>query len=382
MRAIGMTMVLAHHTHFQTIASKKGVFGPILDRMDFGVTLFFVLSGFLLYRPFVLAMFVDRPQTPTRSFLRRRVLRVIPGYWFAVAVVVVFFGLAIHNINDVFAYFGLLQPFSASRAFNDASIKQSWSLTAEFMFYLMLPFYAMAVRRFARRRPIEQRLRIALAGAAILYAIGVLFRAYFVYADPSWQAQGAIVLPGWIDIIAIGMAMAAFSAAEQVGVAPPRWIRSLGDHPGLAWGLGFALLFALTRVATPEKPYFFDSEYMLRYFVFGAAGLLLLFPAMFGDQTKGRLRAVLRSRPLVILGTVSLGVYLIHRAILVDLFDRIYPDGTTMYGGQGSFPLLFVLTFVLSVAFALFSYYVVETPFLKLKYRGRKEPKPASEKVS
>jgi peptidoglycan/LPS O-acetylase OafA/YrhL len=373
MRAVGMVMVIATHTHFQTIATKKPEFaGPILWRMDFGVTLFFMLSGFLLYRPFALAACADRPQTATATFLRRRVLRVFPGYWLALTVVWIFFGLPIDNVFDAAVFYSLLTPFVTALQFDPQNtIDQAWSLTAEFIFYIGLPFYALALARLGARHDVAGRLRVALLGAGALYLAGNLFRAYIVFADPSWQRQGPRLLPGWIDIVAIGMAMAAISAAHQSGHPLPRIIRWFGDHPGWTWTLGWSLFLVITRIHFPDKPNVLNAEYVVRYFGYGVIGLLLLLPAMFGDQDRGVIRAVLRSRVLVLLGTVSLGVYLIHHSILIELWENI-GGALTVYGPQGNFLVLGGLTFAASVAYAFVSYYAVESPFLRLKERTRR----------
>jgi peptidoglycan/LPS O-acetylase OafA/YrhL len=98
---------------------------------------------------------------------------------------------------------------------------------------------------------------------------------------------------------------------------------------------------------------------------------------MFGDQTKGRARRVLASRPLVYLGTVSLGFYLFHLALMTNIQDWLAPGGHGAF--YGSLPTIFALTFVASIAAASVSYLAVERPFLRLKDRRlgsiwRREP--------
>ena len=58
-----------------------------------GVTLFFVISGFLLYRPFVAARAAARTGPAPGKYARRRVLRIVPGYWVALTVLALVFGL-------------------------------------------------------------------------------------------------------------------------------------------------------------------------------------------------------------------------------------------------------------------------------------------------
>ena len=77
------------------------------------------------------------------------------------------------------------------------------------------------------------------------------------------------------------------------------------DHRGAR-----RLCVARSAAVTPGV---YGAEYWFRWFLFGVFAFFLLAPAMFGDQRKGA-AGVARQRPLVFLGTVSLGFYLFHLA--------------------------------------------------------------------
>jgi peptidoglycan/LPS O-acetylase OafA/YrhL len=141
-------------------------------------------------------------------------------------------------------------------------------------------------------------------------------------------------------------------------------------------GLSFATF------SPPDTPGVFGAEYWVRWFLFGVFAFFLLAPAMFGDQTQGVGRRILASRPLVLLGTVSLGFYLFHLAVMTNVQDWLAPEGTSSIF-YGSLPAVFSLTFVVAIALAFLSYYLVERPFLRLKdrsltSRGRRPPAKAS----
>jgi peptidoglycan/LPS O-acetylase OafA/YrhL len=72
------------------------------------VGVFFALSGFLLYRPYLAARLAGRPQPSTRSFLRRRWLRILPAYWVALTVLAIWPGLPGVFTGDWWRYYGLL----------------------------------------------------------------------------------------------------------------------------------------------------------------------------------------------------------------------------------------------------------------------------------
>ncbi|MEY2447003.1 MAG: hypothetical protein QOH79_479, partial [Acidimicrobiaceae bacterium] len=73
--------------------------GPYFARGEAGVYLFFLISGYLLYRPFVAARFDQAPGPGLRSYARRRALRILPAYWVALTVLAVIFD--VRERNDI-----------------------------------------------------------------------------------------------------------------------------------------------------------------------------------------------------------------------------------------------------------------------------------------
>ena len=82
-----LAVLLAHVALLSGIVRTNTTFGPYLARADVGVSVFFLLSGFLLYRPFVAARLAGRPSGSLGGYVRRRALRIIPAYWFALTIV-------------------------------------------------------------------------------------------------------------------------------------------------------------------------------------------------------------------------------------------------------------------------------------------------------
>ena len=116
-RFFGMTMVLVVHATFATRpwvqAHLPDWLQAVLERMDVGVAVFFVISGFLLFRPFVARQLDAKPPIRIRTYLRRRLLRVIPGYWFALTACVVLLGQLLGSAKNAFLYYFLLFPFGS-----------------------------------------------------------------------------------------------------------------------------------------------------------------------------------------------------------------------------------------------------------------------------
>ena len=64
MRAIAALSVVAYHVGFFSRANEDGWTGALLSRLNVGVTVFFLISGFVLYRPMVRARWEGEPPRP------------------------------------------------------------------------------------------------------------------------------------------------------------------------------------------------------------------------------------------------------------------------------------------------------------------------------
>ena len=154
LRAIAALGVLVCHVGLQSgFVGRNKALGPWISRADVGVALFFVLSGFLLYRPFIAARLDRRPGPRTRSYLRKRLLRILPAYWLALTVLVVVIDTRdrqdITGWWDAFIYYGLLQSYSKSHALG--GLQQAWTLVNEMAFYFLLPLWAAVFAWVASR---------------------------------------------------------------------------------------------------------------------------------------------------------------------------------------------------------------------------------------
>src|SRR4051794_38858942 len=94
LRAIAALSVVVYHLSGADGRLLAHHYGRYLWLLNIGVPLFFIISGFLLYRPFVVARFDGRPRPSTREFLRRRVLRIVPGFWVALTIVCIVFNVS------------------------------------------------------------------------------------------------------------------------------------------------------------------------------------------------------------------------------------------------------------------------------------------------
>jgi peptidoglycan/LPS O-acetylase OafA/YrhL len=366
LRAIAALGVLLCHLGFQTAASYTTRAGPYLARLDSGVSVFFLISGFLLYRPFVAARLTAARPVGTGGFYVRRVARIFPAYWLALTGVIVFFGLRLHGPRDVLTFYALAQIYDKHRYLH--GISQAWTLATEVSFYAFLPLYAWAIGRVTRRLTVEQRLWAEIAAVITLGVAGFAFRVGVDYAHGTFSLLGIYWLPSWLDLFAIGMLLAVLSVAADAGLTFAPLARRIGRRPGWCWAAAAATFWiAATRLHLPRglEPLSPRRE-LAKHLSYAAVALFLLLPAVFGPEREGRIRRFLGSGVMVFLGTISYGIYLWHQA-WIEQARRWTGVDLSRLGGNAW--LVGVVALAGTVATAALSWHAVEQPVLAIVRR-------------
>jgi len=371
LRAIAALSVVVVHTAFPSGFSTNNRLGAYTSRLEIGVAVFFLISGFLLYRPFVAAHLAGRPGPAVRPYLVRRFLRIVPAYWAALLVAAYVLHTVsppLHDAKSVIVYFGFLQIYSSHYVLH--GISAAWTLCVEVTFYLFLPLYAAAIGLWSRRRR-TSRLRAEIVGVAGLIALSGLYKVV-VYARPSGQQTGAGTwLPAQLDLFAFGMALAVASVWWSEHGAEPallarRWV------PAASWAVALVAFWAVsTQAGLPRIPVYLATlgQVLSRQWLYGAFAFFLLLPAVFGPQDRGAIRRTLRSRPMVAIGTVSYGIYLWHETWMLKVLAWLHRPLFTM-----SFVKLTLAVAALSGASAVLSLVLVERPFQRLGRRPGRMP--------
>ena len=377
LRAIAALSVLLVHTSFPSgFTARSHFWGHYTARLEIGVSVFFLISGFLLYRPFVAAHLGERPGPAVRPYLKRRFLRIVPAYW----VAMFFAAFVLHTVDrpvhgwGIPIYFGFLQIYFRNYALH--GISAAWTLCVEMSFYLFLPLYAGGVAWWAGRRPVQTRLRCEVLALIGLVVVSIVWKA-IVFAHPSGQQTGAATwLPAQLDQFAVGMALAVASVwwsehRREPAVLTRRWI------PVVSWLLALCAFWAVsTQAGLPLLPIWTASfrQILVRQWLYVAFALFLLIPAVFGPQDRSPVRRVLRSRPVVGIGLVSYGIYLWHETFITEVLGWTHrPLFTT------SFLTLTLAAGGLALVTAVASYLVIEQPFQRL---GRRRSVPAPARAS
>ena len=386
-RAIAALGVLVNHVAFLAGRTRLETFGldlgPFFARLDIGVAIFFLISGFLLYRPFVEPILTGAPRPAVGPYLKRRALRIFPGYWLALTIVVFVIGVGVDragfgtgvdvnrglDLDGYLLHYSLLQIYSPDHIVG-GPIQQAWTLSVEISFYLFLPLWAWLTSRFTRDP--RRALRVQLLGVVALYAISCLYRGALYAGDVSNIGMYRSWLPGYFDYFALGMLLAIASAwYSQEGRREPSFTGSKA-FPWLCWALSLVCFVIVSKaIGLPRGPTattFEDlsakKEFGLQIF-YGLSAFFLLVPGIFGPPEQGVIRRFLRFRVVAWLGLISYGIYLWHEAIL-DLAFR-WTDSDPFY--VADFWELLPITLVLTIVIAAASYYGLERPALRLKDR-------------
>jgi peptidoglycan/LPS O-acetylase OafA/YrhL len=387
LRALAALAVLLFHLveSAQVDARSSGHSAPSLVPVryfgSFGVSIFFVISGFLLYRPFVLAAFESRGTPRLLTFWKRRFARIYPAYWVALTALILL-GLAPHTkFGDLLTMYPLLGNYRTG--YWNVGLGVEWTLVIEISFYLLLPLIAWALRRLTPRdAPLRSKLRAQVIGLASLGAASVILRGLDIWSFSGyskgnfggWFQETGIHL--WIisymDWFAFGMLLAVGSAWLATGNRLPWVIRALGDHPWVSWLLAAELFWVGTQFNLPLTPFVVNDKLQIWgiQLVFGFVALFMVLPAVFGTQTHGAIRRALTSPVMVGLGLISYGVYLWH---------PIWVTQTNFWITRGTFASLLLergaIVFTLTVLCATASYFFVEQPAIRWAHR---KPKTAS----
>ena len=247
MRGIAALLVVFYHAHCLLLPAQRagaGLLTPIrafADAGHTGVTLFFVLSAFLLSQPFLEG--ARRGRAPSaRRFWERRALRILPLYFLAVAVATVMTAEAPADLLRGLPYLIFLNSnedwvrslFPYSTAW--------WSLATEVQFYLVLPLAGWLAA--------SRRGRWALAAAWRSAGPSYLAQVTQRLAASSIAGQLSLALSilgrGPVFLCGIGAAWLSgrFGDRIRTAAARPRWLRAGGADAlllALVLGLGSLL---------------------------------------------------------------------------------------------------------------------------------------------
>ncbi|RVB77904.1 MULTISPECIES: acyltransferase [unclassified Mesorhizobium] len=301
-----------------------------------GVELFFVLSGFLITRNLLFRL----EQAPAGEVIRRfyigRAVRLMPAYYLTLLVL---FVLGVPEVHDSIRWH--LTYTSNYLAATGGPLLVFWSLAVEEQFYLMLPVLLLISGRNA--------MRVAL----FLIATGFLLRNA-VLATPIDPFAFELSIFGKFEILGIGVLIGALFYTASRG----------GRRLVAGWNFG---VLALACLLFQAVAWYFYGNGILRHVTFNASvGTFFAWVVLRADAGLPGLLAWFSGFAFVrFIGKISYGIYLTHA-----FFPRIFESSAVIERvGSGPIWAQGICVLVLSVAVPATSWYLMESPLLKLKER-------------
>ncbi|RRB18436.1 acyltransferase [Larkinella knui] len=350
-RFIAVALVLYDHW----MAERNSLpLGPL------GVTIFFVLSGFLITRILLsskekLAGRPDGLSFYLKTFYIRRTIRIFPLYYFSLLILFIanvplvrekIVWCVLYATNIYIAYYqqwmGVIDHF--------------WSLAVEEQVYLIFPLLLF----FVPRRQVPLTMWLLIAGS-------VCFR-YFLYTQHYSWVVAYVFTPACLDSFGLGALLA------YLWLYKKEWLQKLfSTSTGFVASLAvYVLLVGVAK--SYDDPHNVVAEVWDRL-AGSVLGFFLIGRAAIGF--KGWMRWFLENPVSRYLGQISYGLYIFHNLIYNFYHTppshptiRIWNKMTTLVPAIDQF---FVLKFfyfaILTVIVASLSWFLLEKPINSLKDR-------------
>jgi len=334
-RALAICMVFVHHYGPTVPALQIPFVRAIIGQLFTGVVFFFVLSGFL-----IADRYFDTALTHFRSYMMRRVFRIMPVY--ALLTLLTFGVFMVRGDAPLPALlFELVASLSFLRGWSDelwaTGILQGWSLTVEMTFYILAPLLFALI---AWRRWMLIALPIGLIALGVVLVILCDGKAPLGFMD-SFDFLFGITFLGRCTEFFIGITVALF--LRRNGPKPFRFATLIG---------GIVCLGSIGMAAYLDVDYGEPSGVLIHNLVL-PTGVGIFF---WGLLTEGTLvRRILSSSIALLMGRTSYAFYLIHLGVV---FTAVHALTQSL-----------VLSFVVLQVAAWLLYRTVEEPLARWSHR-------------
>jgi peptidoglycan/LPS O-acetylase OafA/YrhL len=371
-RGIGMSLVFVAHVFANAdpapnLASYGWAKQPIA-RIDLALATFFVLSGYLIARPFLRSFVLGTRRPSIWRFMRNRVLRIVPIFYLVAVIVLLRFGLdgAIAPTPDnpsgtapASTWWQVLSIFTFTQTYTGGSatlpIGQAWSLDVEWAFYVAIPIAAVISYRFAPRLKTPRARAIAALG--FIAALALLSISLRQYANNSFALLTSPPLIVYVFLPGVALAV------MEPFLVP--WFRG---HPQrarrVAWAAaGLAVLCYLFYIRWDYEAGTTQIHHALgrRSVLLALFGMAFIGGLLVLQLGTGRAPRWLDNRAMNWLGERSYAFYLVHVWVFFEIIRVVGADTEPVLLGA----ILLLVGFPITVVLAGLSWKWVERPCLE-----------------
>ncbi|MDZ7898180.1 MAG: acyltransferase [Arcicella sp.] len=352
-RFVAVALVLIDHW----LAEKN-----VLPLGHLGVTMFFVLSGFLITRILIQSKLKDDKTGRShwfsvKQFIIRRSIRIFPIYFLAIFVL---YALDIPPVRDTiwWCLTYTTNIYIATKQHWMGTIDHLWSLAVEEQYYLFFPYLILFLST-----------RHYLKILSVMIILSIVLRMYFYFQGAEWMVQ-YVLMPTCLDCFGLGGLMAYFYTFKKDTI-----FEALNKNTYLLLSFGVLILtFYLTRqnqLYTGQAHNF--GNLVVERFIGSVFCFFLIMKAVCGYS--GFMKVVLENSIISYFGRISYGLYLYHNFVYnyfhtpqtsivlrgLHKIQKMLPSITQ----NNIFELLYF--FGITVFLATLSWFLIEKPVNNLK---------------
>jgi peptidoglycan/LPS O-acetylase OafA/YrhL len=349
LRALAIIVVVLYHAGIMGFPLPGDVhrFGWI------GVDLFFVLSGYLIAGQ-LLAPLAHGQRINLPRFFARRALRILPAYFFILALYVLL--PSWREYPEMFPLWKFLVSVQNIGLRGGTAFSHAWSLGVEDQFYLLLPLVLLCLVRW-RRAALIVPCAIVIGGLALRWFLarqnpsdgGVSFRGF----------QTLIYYATWtrLDPLVFGVGLAAIEKFR------PRWWERLMNLAPWLWLPGLALIVSAFWI---EEPGVITVAVCVWQFQLIALGMAALLVCAVSPRLPFRRVAIPGA---AFIASIAYSAYLIQKLVIHFVAQFLAAQNISLT----SFLAIVAVQVCVYIA-ATVLFFAIERPFLKLRHRIAARP--------
>ena len=368
----GLAALAVFGVHYNQIIDVETRVGPfdfylLLANGEYGVALFFILSGFLLSQPFWKSILYQAEWPEIKVYVLHRLARILPAYYLALTVLIILTGYWRYQEAwpDILLHYSFLYNYTEFTIFSINA--PFWTLAVEMQFYCLLPLLFLLIRRFSTVKIFVILILLCITTYGLHYWLAVSVDKTIAWPGSTvltWvRPYGAVIthsllahLPHFfIGVICGGLLL--YLKTERCHLIDDGDLR----YEIVFWvSLGLVLFLLATELG---------EWIQIPFGRYGLPVVPLLLGAMILTTPFTRwARQILDSRPIRLLGTLSYGIYIYHLPVL-GLVDRTMAESAM--DAREHWGYLAIISLAFTLLAAVISYVLVERPALKLVRRNK-----------